>query len=159
FESIADQEWIVFQKKIHLIEEFSLKWKSRLEPFTIVTLFIQQELEKYSDLAPLLKYLRGTDFTDRHWHEVYSLLEMEFKKPDTLQVRDLLGAAMNIKKHIKYLQKICSAASSESAIRNALNELEIWFAGARFNITYYNDKAKRPTPIVKDFKEILSKVS
>ncbi|XP_022829187.1 cytoplasmic dynein 2 heavy chain 1 [Spodoptera litura] len=158
FELMADQEWIVFQKKIHLIEEFSVKWKSRLEPFTIVTLYIQQELEKYSDLAPLLKYLRGTDFTERHWHEVYSLLEMEYKKPDALQVRDLLGAAMNIKKHIKYIQKICSAASSESAIRNALNELEIWFAGARFNITYYNDKAKRPTPIVKDFKEILSKI-
>lgn len=48
FESMADQEWIVFQKKIHLIEEFSVKWKNRLEPFTIVTLYIQQELEKYS---------------------------------------------------------------------------------------------------------------
>ncbi|KAJ8726929.1 hypothetical protein PYW08_015326 [Mythimna loreyi] len=158
YESIADQEWIVFQKKIHLIEEFSVKWKGRLEPFTVVTLYIQQELEKYSDLAPLLKYLRGNEFTERHWHEVFSLLEMEYKKPDTLQVRDLLTAAMNIKKHIKSLQKICTSASSESAIRNALNELEIWFAGARFNITYYNDKSRRPTPIVKDFKEILSKI-
>ncbi|XP_047023303.1 cytoplasmic dynein 2 heavy chain 1 [Helicoverpa zea] len=158
FESIADQEWIVFQKKIHLIEEFSVKWKSRLEPFTVLTLYIQQELEKYSDLAPLLKYLRGNEFTERHWREVYSLLDMEYKKPDTLQVRDLLNAAINIKKQIKSLQKICTSASSESAIRNALNELEIWFASARFSITYYNDKAKQPTPIVKDFKDILSKI-
>ncbi|XP_075972807.1 dynein cytoplasmic heavy chain beethoven [Anticarsia gemmatalis] len=158
FESMAEQEWIVFQKKIHLIEEFSMKWKERLEPFTAVTLYIQQELDKYSDLAPLLKYLRGNEFTERHWREVFSLLEMEYKKPDTLQVRDVLGAAVNIKKHIKALQKICTSASSEFAIRNALNELEIWFAGARLTITYYNDKAKRPTPIVKDFKDILSKV-
>ncbi|CAH0628959.1 unnamed protein product [Chrysodeixis includens] len=159
YESIAAQDWIVFQKKIHLIEEFSAKWKSRLEPFTTVTLYIQQELEKYTDLSLLLKYVRGNDFTERHWREVYSLLEMEYKKPDTLQVRDLLNVALNIKKHIKTLQKICVSASSESAIRNALNELEIWFAGARLTITYYNDKAKRPTPIVKDFKDILSKVS
>uniref|UniRef100_A0A2A4JRE1 Dynein heavy chain, cytoplasmic n=1 Tax=Heliothis virescens TaxID=7102 RepID=A0A2A4JRE1_HELVI len=158
FDSIADQEWIVFQKKIHLIEEFSVKWKAHLEPFTVLTLYIQQELEKYSDLAPLLKYLRGNEFTERHWREVYSLLDMEYKKPDTLQVRDLLNVAVNIKKQIKSLQKICTSASSESAIRNALNELEIWFASARFNITYYNDKAKRPTPIVKDFKDILSKI-
>ncbi|CAB3224981.1 unnamed protein product [Arctia plantaginis] len=139
FENIAEQDWIVFQKKIHLIDEFSMKWKKCLEPFTAVTLYIRQQLDKYSDLTPLLKYLRGNEFTERHWREVFSLLEMEYKTPDSLL-------------------KICTSASSEFAIRNALNELEIWFAGAKLAITYYNDKAKRPTPIVKDFKDVLSKI-
>lgn len=48
FESIAEQEWIVFQKKLHLLDEFVKKWKGNLEPYTVVTLFLQQELEKYS---------------------------------------------------------------------------------------------------------------
>ncbi|KAG6453779.1 hypothetical protein O3G_MSEX008333 [Manduca sexta] len=159
FEAMSQQLWVVFQKKLHSLEEFTSKWKSRLEPYTSVTLLIQQELDKYSDLTPLLKYLRGTDFSERNWLEVFSLLEMEYKKPDTLQLNDLLIVAPNIKKHIKALQKICTMASNESAIRNALNELEIWFAGARFAIVYYNDKSKRPTPIVKDFKDILTKIS
>ncbi|KAL0839484.1 hypothetical protein ABMA28_016191 [Loxostege sticticalis] len=158
FAAISEQEWIVFQKKLHLLDEFVSKWSGKLEPFTVVTLFIQQELERYADLTTLLKYLRGSDFTERHWREVYSLLEMEYKKPDTLQVKDFLAIAVNIKKQIKALQKICSTASSEAAIRSALNELELWFAGARLSIIYYNDKSKRPTPIVKDFKDILSKI-
>ncbi|XP_061706791.1 cytoplasmic dynein 2 heavy chain 1 [Cydia pomonella] len=158
FESIAEQDWIVFHKKLHLLDDFTSKWSSKLEPYTTVTLYLKQELDKYSDLSTLLKYLRGTDFTERHWHEVYSILEMEYKKPDSLQVKDLLSAAANIKRHIKLLQKISTSASNESAIRSALNELEIWFAGARLAVTYYNDKAKRPVPIVKDFKEILTKI-
>ncbi|XP_028157049.1 cytoplasmic dynein 2 heavy chain 1-like [Ostrinia furnacalis] len=158
FDAISEQEWIVFQKKLHLLDEFVSKWSDKLEPFTVVTLFIQQDLERYSDLSTLLKYLRGSDFTERHWREVFSLLEMEYKKPDTLQVKDFLAVALNIKKQIKALQKICTTASSEAAVRSALNELELWFAGARLAITYYNDKSKRPTPIVKDFKDILAKI-
>ncbi|XP_063374788.1 cytoplasmic dynein 2 heavy chain 1 isoform X3 [Cydia amplana] len=158
FESIAEQDWIVFHKKLHLLDDFTSKWSSKLEPYTTVTLYLKQELDKYSDLTTLLKYVRGTDFTERHWHEVYGILEMEYKKPDSLQVKDLLSAATNIKRHIKLLQKISASASNESAIRSALNELELWFAGARLAITYYNDKAKRPVSIVKDFKEILTKI-
>ncbi|KAM3968298.1 LOW QUALITY PROTEIN: dynein cytoplasmic heavy chain beethoven [Aphomia sociella] len=158
YESIAEQEWIVFQKKLHILDEFVSKWKAQLEPFTTVTLYIQQELEKYTDLTILLKYLRGTDFTEQHWREVFSLLEMDFKQPDALLVKDLLNVAVNIKKQIKALQKISTSASSEAAIRSALNELELWYAGAKLAIIYYNDKTKRQTPIVKDFKEILNKV-
>lgn len=48
FDAISEQEWIVFQKKLHLLDEFVSKWSGKLEPFTVVTLFIQQELEKYA---------------------------------------------------------------------------------------------------------------
>ncbi|XP_049865471.1 cytoplasmic dynein 2 heavy chain 1-like [Pectinophora gossypiella] len=158
YESLAEQEWIVFQKKLHLLDEFASKWSGRLEPYTNVTLYLQQELDKYNDLTTLLKYLRGSDFTERHWREVFSLLGMEYKKPDTLQVKDLLAVALDIKKNIKALQKISSTASSEAAVRTALNELELWFAGARLVVIYYNDKSKRPAPIVKDYKDILAKI-
>ncbi|XP_053600523.1 cytoplasmic dynein 2 heavy chain 1 [Plodia interpunctella] len=158
YESISEQEWIVFQKKLHLLDEFANKWAARLDPYTAVTLFIRQELDKFADLTPILKYLRGSEFTEFHWRDVFNLLEMEYKKPDTLVLRDLLGVAPNIKKHVKALQKISANASSEAAIRSALNDLELWFASARVSITYYSDHDKRPTPIVKDFKDILAKI-
>ncbi|KAL4718783.1 hypothetical protein ACJJTC_005101 [Scirpophaga incertulas] len=159
FESIIQQDWIIFQKKLHVLDDLVVKWSSKLEPFTAVTLFIQQELEKYTDLTMLLKYLRGTDFTEQHWREVYSLLDMDYRRPDLVKVQDFINVATNIKKQIKALQKICATASSEAAIRNALNELELWFAGARLHVIYYTDKTQRPVPVVKDFKDILNKVS
>lgn len=64
----------------------------------------KSNLNDTQDITPLLKYLRGNDFTDRHWREVFNLLEMEYKKSDTLKVKDFLIAAANIKKHIKKLQ-------------------------------------------------------
>ncbi|XP_060800611.1 cytoplasmic dynein 2 heavy chain 1 [Amyelois transitella] len=158
YESISGQEWIVFQKKLHLLEEFASKWGARLEPYTAVTLYMRQELDKFADLTPLLKYVRGADFTEFHWREVFGLLGLEYKKPDTVVLRDWLEVAVNIKKQVKALQKICTNASSEAAIRSALNDLELWFAGARVSITYYTDHAKRPTPIVKDFKDLLAKI-
>ncbi|KAL4703392.1 hypothetical protein ACJJTC_011181 [Scirpophaga incertulas] len=158
FESIIQQDWIIFQKKLHVLDDLVVKWSSKLEPFTAVTLFIQQELEKYTDLTMLLKYLRGTDFTEQHWREVYSLLDMDYRRPDLVKVQDFINVATNIKKQIKALQKICATASSEAAIRNALNELELWFAGARLHVIYYTDKTQRPVPVVKDFKDILNKV-
>ncbi|CAH4033508.1 unnamed protein product [Pieris brassicae] len=158
YETIGGQEWIVFQKKLHLLEEFVCRWKNRLEPYTAVTLYMQQEIDKYTDLTAVLKYIRGTEFTERHWCEVFNLLEMEYRKPETLQLNDFLKVAVNIKKQMRALQKISSSAASEAAVRTALNELELWFAGARLTLTYYTDKAKKLTPIVKDFKDILTKV-
>lgn len=48
YESICNQEWIVFQKRLHLLDEFVCRWLSRLEPYTAVTLYMQQELDKYT---------------------------------------------------------------------------------------------------------------
>ncbi|CAK1551720.1 unnamed protein product [Leptosia nina] len=158
YESMGNQEWLVFQKKLHLLEEFVCRWNNRLEPFTPVTLYLQQELEKYTDLTGVLKYVRGMEFTEKHWREVYSLVGMEYKKPETLQLGDFLNVASNVKGQMKALQKVSSNASSEAAVRSALSDLELWYAGARLTITYYADKAKKLTPIVKDFKDILTKI-
>lgn len=57
-DSMAEQDWLIFQKKLHLLDEFTTKWKGYLEPYTAVTLYIQQELEKYSvRKIPNLYYL------------------------------------------------------------------------------------------------------
>lgn len=47
FEELAGQEWLIFQKKLHLLDDFVSKWNGLLEPYTTVTLFIKQDLENY----------------------------------------------------------------------------------------------------------------
>ncbi|XP_039746175.1 cytoplasmic dynein 2 heavy chain 1-like [Pararge aegeria] len=158
FKTLGEQEWVVFQKKMHLLDDFIMQWSAKLEPYTSITLFIKQELDNYTDLTTSLKYLRGSDFTEKHWREVFSLVELDYVKPETLQLKHLLSVSLNIKKNIKALQKISSSASSEASVRSALNELELWYASARFTVIYYTDKSKRLTPIVKDFKDLLAKV-
>ncbi|XP_034825556.2 cytoplasmic dynein 2 heavy chain 1 [Maniola hyperantus] len=158
YQVLGEQEWVVYQKKLHLLDDFIMKWSGLLEPYTSVTLYIKQELDKYSDLTTSLKYLRGSDFTEKHWREVFSLVELEYVKPETLQLKHLLSVALNIKKNIKALQKISSEACSEASVRSTLNELELWYASARLAVIYYTDKAQHLTPIVKDFKDLLAKV-
>ncbi|XP_050362992.1 cytoplasmic dynein 2 heavy chain 1 [Nymphalis io] len=157
-EELAGQEWIIFQKKLHLLDDFVAKWNSQLEPYTTATLYIKQELENYFDLTTALKYIRGTDFTENHWREVFSLIELEYVKPETLLVKDLLKVGHNIKKQMKALQKISAAASSEATIRCALNELELWFAGARLALVQRADQAQRRISIVTNYKELMAKV-
>ncbi|CAH2091873.1 unnamed protein product [Euphydryas editha] len=157
FEELAGQEWLIFQKKLHLLDEFVSKWNGLLEPYTTITLFIKQDLEKYSELTTALKYLRGTDFTENHWREVFNLIEIEYVKPETLLMKDLLNVAQNIKKHMKELQKISATASSEASVRSALNELELWFAGARLALDARH-AAQRRVCVVTNYKEMIAKV-
>ncbi|XP_061378870.1 cytoplasmic dynein 2 heavy chain 1-like [Danaus plexippus] len=158
YESLAGQKWIVVQRKLHQLDDFVSKWEGVLEPFTSVTLVIKRELDKYSELTIALKYLRGSDFTEKHWREVFGLLGMEYVPVEELTLGRLLAAGQDIKKQMKTLQKINSSASSEAAVRNALIELELWYEGARLTIEYYTDRAKKDTPLVRDYKELIEKV-
>ncbi|OWR42616.1 putative dynein beta chain ciliary, partial [Danaus plexippus plexippus] len=158
YESLAGQKWIVVQRKLHQLDDFVSKWEGVLEPFTSVTLVIKRELDKYSELTIALKYLRGSDFTEKHWREVFGLLGMEYVGQLLEWDPRLLAAGQDIKKQMKTLQKINSSASSEAAIRSALVELELWYEGARLTIEYYTDRAKKDTPLVRDYKELIEKV-
>ncbi|XP_041973347.1 cytoplasmic dynein 2 heavy chain 1 isoform X2 [Aricia agestis] len=159
YEALSGTEWVVFARKLHALDEFAASWAARLEPYTPVTLLLKREIDRYTDLTPALKYLRGTDFTEKHWREIFNVLEMEPKNPDSLTLKDLLDVAPNIRRHVKDIQKISGSASSEAAISSTLNEIELWYAGARFTLVRYTDSAKRTVPIVKDYKDIITKVS
>ena len=52
----------------------------------------------------MLKYLRGSYFTEKHWREIFSLIEIEYVNAEAIQVQHFLKAATNIKKQMKALQ-------------------------------------------------------
>lgn len=41
---------------------------------TVVTVRLIHELEKYRAMLPVLKYVRGEVFSEKHWIEMYSIL-------------------------------------------------------------------------------------
>lgn len=55
-------------------------------------------------VIPLLKYIRGEDFSDKHWCEMFNLLGMEVKPVDQLTVYDVLKESRNIETFSKELQ-------------------------------------------------------
>jgi dynein heavy chain 2 len=44
-----------------------------------------------------LKYVKGEDFTDKHWIDVYNILEMPLKSLDDLKFKDFLNVSVNFR--------------------------------------------------------------
>lgn len=118
-----------------------------------------QELQKYERVVPVLKYVRGEDFTDKHWMEVFALLGMSVKPVDVLTLEDFLVAAERLAESGKELQAICKRAASEVVVRQALVELDQWEVLARFTLLSHTDSQSNSIMLIKDFKDILNKVS
>lgn len=97
-ENLTKVEWIVFRKRSFKLEEFVQNWQKRLEeaPSTALSTRLLQELQKYEGILPLLKYLRGEDFTDKHWMEVFQLLGIIPKAVDSLTLSDFLEVVFSV---------------------------------------------------------------
>lgn len=91
-EKLSKEEWIVFRKRSYKLEEFVQEWQKRLESSqsTALSTRLLQELHKYEEVVPALKYLRGEDYTDKHWLEVFSVLQITPKPIDMLTLEDFL---------------------------------------------------------------------
>lgn len=160
-EKLSKEEWIVFRKKCYKLEEFVADWQKRLEntESTALSTRLLQELQKYERVVPVLKYVRGEDFTDKHWMEVFALLGMSVKPVDVLTLEDFLVAAERLAESGKELQAICKRAASEVVVRQALVELDQWEVLARFTLLSHTDSQSNSIMLIKDFKDILNKVS
>jgi dynein heavy chain 2 len=51
-----------------------------------------------------LKYVKGEDFTDKHWIDVFNLLQMPLKSLDDLKFKDFLNVSDKLSSSVKELQ-------------------------------------------------------
>ncbi|CAG9863949.1 unnamed protein product [Phyllotreta striolata] len=160
FDEIKSESWIVFRKKTYKLEEFLKSWRERLTKTENSHLEsrILHEIHKYEVTAPLLKFLKGEDFTENHWIDVFNLLNMHVKPIDQLALNDFLQVSDNIQAKLNELQGINKRAASEIIIRQALAELEHWDIHTRFALSPHKDSKNKEIPLIKDFKEILNKI-
>lgn len=107
---------------------------------------------------PVLKFVRGDDFTEKHWIEVFSLLNITPKPMDILTVKEFLNASEMLVENAQKLQTLCKRAASEIVVRQALAELDQWDVQSRFVLNTHTDSLGRNVLLIKEFKEILNKI-
>ncbi|RXG65514.1 Cytoplasmic dynein 2 heavy chain 1, partial [Armadillidium vulgare] len=94
---------------------------------TPVTVRLLQELQKYKTIIPVLKFVRGDMFSEKHWIEMYNLIGI----PSSVPVESLtFGHFIQVKDQIleksEELKDLNFRASGEVVIRQALAELDTW---------------------------------
>ncbi|CAM1329611.1 Uncharacterised protein at_DN1743, partial [Pycnogonum litorale] len=161
-QSLAKEEWIVLRSKVYLFEELLNEWKEKLdsdgEP-TTVSLRLMKEIDRYQDVLPLLKFCRGDMFSQQHWIEMYRLIGLPSSIPvEKLTLSDFLSVKEAIVVNAEAIKDLNGRAQGEVTIREALNELDLWGAKARFNLTEFEDSKKTTVPLIKDWKDILNKL-
>ncbi|XP_068612804.1 cytoplasmic dynein 2 heavy chain 1 isoform X2 [Brachionichthys hirsutus] len=162
FTEKAQEDWITFRSKVYVFEEFLFSWQDRLrklEQPTAMSVKLQGEVDKYKNMIPVLKYVRGEHLSQDHWLDMFHLLGLP--KGTTLErltFNDLLGVANAIVEKAMELKDLNSRAQAEVTIREALRELDLWGAAATFNLTEYTDSSRRTITLIKDWKDIVNQV-
>lgn len=131
-----------------------------------------------------IKYLRGEAFSDKHWSELCALLKIPSKSIDHLTFGDFLKAQDAVISNLDAIQvcfeifslvpmnrftlklpisstcqqELNNRAASEIVIRQALAELDIWEVESKFSFMPHVDNKGFEINLIKDYKNILSKV-
>ncbi|XP_056467776.1 cytoplasmic dynein 2 heavy chain 1 isoform X1 [Gadus chalcogrammus] len=162
FTEKAKEDWITFRSKTYLFEEFLFAWQDRLKKLdqpTTMSVKLQAEVDKYKNLAPVLKYVRGEHLSQDHWLDMFRLLGLpRGTKLEMLTFNDLLSVAETIIEKALELKDLNSRAQAEVTVREALRELDLWGAAATFNLTEYTDSSGQALTLIKDWKDIVSQV-
>ncbi|CAG9772440.1 unnamed protein product [Ceutorhynchus assimilis] len=161
FQKFCRQYWIVFRKKYYEIEDFIKSWEEKFSVEKSLPKFmpvVLQDLQKYKDIIPTLKYVKGEDFSEKHWNDVFSILKIEPKPIDQILLKDFLDAHENIKSNSKELQSLCKKAASEIVIRQALKDIDQWEVQTKFLLNSHSDSNGKMVMLVKEFKEILNAI-
>uniref|UniRef100_A0A8C4HFM9 Cytoplasmic dynein 2 heavy chain 1 n=1 Tax=Dicentrarchus labrax TaxID=13489 RepID=A0A8C4HFM9_DICLA len=162
FTEKAQEDWITFRYKTYVFEEFLFTWQDRLrklEQPTAMSVKLQGEVDKYKNMVPVLKYVRGEHLSQDHWLDMFRLLGLPRGTTlERLAFNDLLGVANTIIEKALELKDLNSRAQAEVTIREALRELDLWGAAATFNLTEYTDSSRRTLTLIKDWKDIVNQV-
>ncbi|KAJ3042257.1 Cytoplasmic dynein 2 heavy chain 1 [Rhizophlyctis rosea] len=160
-EQMKKEDWISFRGKVYLFDDLATKWRERIRgrEMDALSLFIQTDLDTYADVIPCLKFVRGDNWTGEHWGDLFRIIGM----PRTITLSELtfgnlLDCRVNIVKHIEEIKELNNRASGEIAIREAIQEIDMWGASALFALTDYQDAKGANIKVIKDWKEVLTQV-
>jgi dynein heavy chain 2 len=159
---MGKEEWITYKKKEYFaFQDFFLKWSDNLKKKEkdLVTRFLLQQIDLYQRAWPMIKLCTGEAFEKEHWRRLLSILNVpKDVNFDNLKFQNLVDSIPNMLKKSKEIKELSDRAQGEVTIREAINELRIWCESAEFEITDY-DSNGRTTPLIKEWKEVITKVS
>ncbi|CAD5207663.1 unnamed protein product [Bursaphelenchus okinawaensis] len=153
---LGETEWILFRNKAYLFDEFLLEWSAKLtnQPVNPIVVRLQRQIDQMQEFASCLKYCRGESLSVQHWAEMFRILRLpKGIQLEQLVFNDLISVRENVVKNVEVLKELSSRAQGEAAIRDALQELELWAAQAEFALTDYKHSNGQTIKIVKEWKE------
>lgn len=159
--SIIKEDWVTFRGRLHVLEELLSEWsiKVKSQKMNPMLAHIQKDIDMYRSLIPLLKTIRGECWTTDHWGELFHLISIP--KGITLSELNLshfVQVSNNMIAKTKEIGEIANRALGEVGIREAIQELDLWGAGAVFSLSVYLDGQSTKIDLIKDWKEILAQV-
>ncbi|KAK3100036.1 hypothetical protein FSP39_013759 [Pinctada imbricata] len=160
-QELAKEDWISFRSKAYMFEEFLSGWYEKLksEEPTTMTVRLQKDIDKYKNVLPVLKWVRGEPLSQDHWSELFRMLHMPRGTTlEKLTFGQVLNASDEIIRNADALKELNQRAQGEVTIREAIRELDLWGAGAVFTLTEYEDSKKSNIMLIKDWKDLVSQV-
>lgn len=110
-------------------------------------------------MAPCLKFVRGDCWTSEHWAELFHLISIpKGVSISELNVGHFLGVSQNIVGHLAQIKELNNRALGEVTIREAIQELDLWGAGATFILTDYQDGNGNTIKLIKEWKDMLAQL-
>lgn len=113
---------------------------------------LQQDIENYKDILPLIQNLSKTSMKARHWREIQTLLSVTelSVEQDSFQLSQLL--ATNILECKDDVDYVCESADRELQIETKLNQLSEFWDRNRFEFIFWRSG---DVPIIKSSAQIL----
>ncbi|KAJ3022561.1 Cytoplasmic dynein 2 heavy chain 1 [Thoreauomyces humboldtii] len=159
--SIRKEDWISFRNKIPVFEDLLARWSEKIrgKHLDAISAQIQRDIDSYRDTLPVLKFMRGDNWTAEHWGELFRITGM----PKGINLSDLtfsqiLSAKDSVLEHMHEVKELNSRAQGEISIREAIQELDVWGAGTSFTLTDYQDVKGTNVQLIKDWRDLLTQV-
>lgn len=128
-------------------------------PKTVVVKFLMQTIDNYKQAWPLFKMCTGESFEKEHWRKMFQILGLPKEVTlDNLKFGHLTDAVPTMLKKAKDIKELADKAQGEVTIREAINELRTWCDSTEFILSEYESNG-RQTPLIKEWKEIITQVS
>ena len=159
-DKLAKEDWISFRQRLWVFEDFVGVWieKAHSCPPGAVADHLRTELNRFRDLAPSLKHVRGDSFQPEHWRSLFNKLSMEKIKLADLCLSHFLEVAQAIVENAAALSELNARAVGEVAIREAITEVKTWSEETQFSLTWHEENGRR-VALIKDWKDMTTSVS
>ena len=158
---MGKEDWLSFRSKVFTFQDFVNNWteKAKGKERSVVTNFLRAELEHFRQAWPLLKAIVGEAFEKEHWKTLFVYLKLDRAITiENVTFGNLIGAMPLLAEKAGDIKELCARAQGEVSIREAIHELRVWCETVEFSLFEYT-QGGRTTPLVKEWKEIMTQVS
>ena len=158
---ISDEDWLSFRSKLYLFQEFFLAWSEKLKSRSkeTVSRFISSQIELYKRAWPLLKLSTGEGFEKEHWKSLFHYMKLGKEVTmENLKLNHFIESIAYVIASADQIKELQARSQGEVTIREAIQELRVWCDEASFSL-FEHVQNERVTPLIKDWKELLTQVS